>query len=66
MAKYQKDHSIDGHPICDNGEPMSKQEIIEKLNEYDLFKTELVDSVAAPFKAHIAGVIAVCEQKVKA
>lgn len=64
-ARYAKNYSIDGHPICDNGNPIEKDEIINKLNEYEIFKQELVKSVNPILKAHIAGVIAVCEIKAK-
>lgn len=64
-ARYAKNYSIDGHPVCDHGKPMKKDEIINKLNEYEIFKQELVKSVNPILKAHIAGVIAVCEIKAK-
>lgn len=39
MAKYRKDWRVDGHPICEEGRPMSKDEIISKLNESSVPKS---------------------------
>ncbi|WP_027859753.1 hypothetical protein [Marinobacterium jannaschii] len=33
MKRYQKDYSIDGWPITDNGRPMDKDAVIARLNE---------------------------------
>lgn len=32
MVRYDRNTSIDGHPITKNGEPMSKAEVIAELN----------------------------------
>jgi len=41
MPRFTKEHTIDGWPICDNGEPMSKDEVVEKLNNQSQRNAEL-------------------------
>ena len=63
--EYSQGVCGDGAAILKDGQPMTIEEILSKLREYELFKTELVASVALPLKVHVAGVIAVCENKAK-
>ena len=45
---YKINHSIDGHPICKNGEPMSKKQIVSELNK--LYET--IESLTPSTKEH--------------
>lgn len=65
MVEYSQGVASDGAVILQDGLPMTPEQIVQKLNENEIFKSELVESVALPLKLHIAGVIAVCEQKAK-
>lgn len=42
MNKYEINRSIDGHPICSDGIPMGKKEILNALNDMDFMVDHLL------------------------